>query len=211
MPDTSFSPCIQLVPFKLPSRCYGSEGASQSRWVHVWVSQEELLRAPEASSTNSVPAGFHSQKLWGFISLALESWAGGFGVDLGLLAPEISLPSIYPHGCGASLFHICTPPTSPNGCGFFSFVVVRHIQLHFWCSWVVVVPYFSWNVDMVVYCDYILSKVFDSISLSRTIHCKNHSFSTSCFLFFIYQAVSYTHLTLPTIILPCRSRWSPYH
>ena len=26
-----------------------------------------------------------------------------------------------------------------------------------------------------------------------------------------FQAVSYTHLTLPTIILPCRSRWSPYH
>ena len=25
------------------------------------------------------------------------------------------------------------------------------------------------------------------------------------------KAVSYTHLTLPTIILPCRSRWSPYH
>ena len=23
--------------------------------------------------------------------------------------------------------------------------------------------------------------------------------------------VSYTHLTLPTIILPCRSRWSPDH
>ena len=23
--------------------------------------------------------------------------------------------------------------------------------------------------------------------------------------------VSYTHLTLPTIILPCRCRWSPYH
>ena len=27
----------------------------------------------------------------------------------------------------------------------------------------------------------------------------------------IMKAVSYTHLTLPTIILPCRSRWSPYH
>ena len=26
-----------------------------------------------------------------------------------------------------------------------------------------------------------------------------------------YDPVSYTHLTLPTIILPCRSRWSPYH
>ena len=25
------------------------------------------------------------------------------------------------------------------------------------------------------------------------------------------EAVSYTHLTLPTIALLCRSRWSPYH
>ena len=25
------------------------------------------------------------------------------------------------------------------------------------------------------------------------------------------QPVSYTHLTLPTIATPCRSRWSPYH
>ena len=25
------------------------------------------------------------------------------------------------------------------------------------------------------------------------------------------MAVSYTHLTLPTIALLCRSRWSPYH
>ena len=31
MPDTSFSPCTPLVPFKLPSRCWSSEGASQSR------------------------------------------------------------------------------------------------------------------------------------------------------------------------------------
>ena len=26
-----------------------------------------------------------------------------------------------------------------------------------------------------------------------------------------YVAVSYTHLTLPTIHVECRSRWSPYH
>ena len=26
-----------------------------------------------------------------------------------------------------------------------------------------------------------------------------------------YKAVSYTHLTLPTITVRCRSRWSPYH
>ena len=25
------------------------------------------------------------------------------------------------------------------------------------------------------------------------------------------DSVSYTHLTLPTIALLCRSRWSPYH
>ena len=25
------------------------------------------------------------------------------------------------------------------------------------------------------------------------------------------EAVSYTHLTLPTIVEWCRSRWSPYH
>ena len=26
-----------------------------------------------------------------------------------------------------------------------------------------------------------------------------------------YRPVSYTHLTLPTIVRECRSRWSPYH
>ena len=26
-----------------------------------------------------------------------------------------------------------------------------------------------------------------------------------------FEAVSYTHLTLPTIAAECRSRWSPYH
>ena len=25
------------------------------------------------------------------------------------------------------------------------------------------------------------------------------------------ESVSYTHLTLPTIVSGCRSRWSPYH
>ena len=26
-----------------------------------------------------------------------------------------------------------------------------------------------------------------------------------------YRSVSYTHLTLPTTLHECRSRWSPYH
>ena len=72
----------------------------------MWVSQEELLRAPAASSTDSISAGFHSQKLWG---QALGSWARGPGVGLGFLPPEISLLNIYPCGCGARLFCICAP------------------------------------------------------------------------------------------------------
>ena len=30
-------------------------------------------------------------------------------------------------------------------------------------------------------------------------------------VYFYPKAVSYTHLTLPTMRLRCRSRWSPYH
>ena len=88
-------------------------------------SPRELLRAPAASSTDPIPAGFCSQKLWGLVSLALESWARGPRVGLGLLDPEISLQNFYPHGCGASPFHICTPPTSLHGCGCFNPIVVR--------------------------------------------------------------------------------------
>ena len=72
----------------------------------MWGPQVELLRAPAASSTDSIPTGFDGQKLWGLIFLALEPWAGGPGVGLGLLVPEISFPNFYPCGCGASPFHI---------------------------------------------------------------------------------------------------------
>ena len=48
------------------------------------------------SSTNSIPTGFCSQKLWGPIFLALGPWAGGPGVGLGLFAPDISVPKFCP-------------------------------------------------------------------------------------------------------------------
>ena len=64
----------------------------------MWVPQEELLRTAESSSTNSIPAGFCSQKLWGLIFLALEPWAREAGMGLGLLASEIALLNFYtPH------------------------------------------------------------------------------------------------------------------
>ena len=53
----------------------------------MWVLQEELLRAPAASSTNLILAGFLSQKLWGLTFLALNPWLGilGWGWDSSLL------------------------------------------------------------------------------------------------------------------------------
>ena len=73
----------------------------------MWVPQEELIRAPAASSTDSIPASFRNQKLWGLIFLALEPWAQGHGVGLGPLAPEISLPNFYPP-------HMCVGPAIPH-------------------------------------------------------------------------------------------------
>ena len=125
MPDTSLSPCVPLMPFRRLPWCWSSEGAILTRWVHVWVPQEELHRALSASSTNSIPAGFHSQKLWGLIFPALESWARCPGVDLGLLVPEISLPDFYLLGCRVSLFCIHASPSRLDECGFFNSIVVR--------------------------------------------------------------------------------------
>ena len=40
---------------------------------------------------------------------------------------------------------------------------------------------------------------------------KNALISRGFAYVFTLASVSYTHLTLPTIALLCRSRWSPYH
>ena len=55
-----------------------------------------MLGTAEIPSINPIPAAFCSQKLWGLIFLALEPWAGGPGVGLGLFAPKISLLNVYP-------------------------------------------------------------------------------------------------------------------
>ena len=61
---------------------------------------EELFGSSAVSSTDSITAGFCSQKLWGLTFLALEPWAGGPGVGLGLLIPEIFLSNFYPPHMG---------------------------------------------------------------------------------------------------------------
>lgn len=130
------------VLFRLLPPCWNSEGLS--RWVCVWVLQEELIGALAVSSTDSIHVGFCSQKLI-FLTLG---W--GLGVGLGLFAPKIALLNFYPCGCWTNLFCVCTPPTSLDGCCFFSSTVVRlpfssmsdvlewwlfYILVVFWCDW----------------------------------------------------------------------------
>ena len=92
----------------------------------MWFLSEELLGTPKVSPTDSIPAGFCSQKLWGLPSLALEPWARGPGMGQGLLASEISLLNFIHHTCVWDQFILCLhPSTSLDGCGFFNSIVVR--------------------------------------------------------------------------------------
>ena len=79
----------------------------------MWVLYEELLGAPEISSTDSIPTGFCSQKLWGLIFLALEPWAGGPSVGLELLTPKIFLLNFYPPHMGEGPVHSTSVPLLP--------------------------------------------------------------------------------------------------
>ena len=55
-----------------------------------------MLGTPEVSSTDSIPVGFCSQKLWVLTFLTLKPWAGGTDVGLGLLTSEMFLLKFYP-------------------------------------------------------------------------------------------------------------------
>ena len=72
-----------------------------------------MLRIPAISSTNSFPAGFGSRKLWELIFLALEPWAGGPGVGLALLAPEIAILNFHPPHVGEEPAHSMSVPLLP--------------------------------------------------------------------------------------------------
>ena len=72
-----------------------------------------MLGVLAVSSTNSIPAGFSSQKLWGLIFVALEPWVGGPGVELGLLTLEISLCNFYPPHVGVGPARSISAPFLP--------------------------------------------------------------------------------------------------
>ena len=124
MPDTSVSPYVPLVPFKLPPQCWSSVGVSLSKWVHVWVPQEELLRTLVVSSTDSISAGFYSQKFWGLFpvtgTLGWGAWCGSGTPCSWDIPPKFSSTWMW----GWSDPYPC-PFYQSGGCGFFNSVVVR--------------------------------------------------------------------------------------
>ena len=106
---------------------------SKSKYMSpVGFPQEELLRAPAASSTNPIPTAFCSQKLGVLIFLILESWARGPGVGSGLLAPEIPLPNFYPPHKGVGPTCSASPSLLPVWMDVVSLIPeLNFIQLYF--------------------------------------------------------------------------------
>ena len=67
----------------------------------------------------------------------------------GFHTPKKCLLKFFPHGCGASPFHICAPSTSLDGCGFFNSVVVTLpfnsiSDIYEWWLFCILVAIFMW-------------------------------------------------------------------
>ena len=90
IPDNSVPPYMSF-PFSLLPLCWSSEIVSLSKLVHELFKRNCLGFQQFLSPPASITTCFYSQKLWRLIFLVMEPWAGGPGVGLGLLAPEISL------------------------------------------------------------------------------------------------------------------------
>ena len=122
---------------------------SESAWVLSLLRalQEETAENLAVSFAAPPPTGFYSQKLWGFIFLALEPWARWSGMGLGFLTPEVFLPIFMHHTwvsttCSVSMhlsLRLCfsTLPTYVDECDFF------HVLNFFWWFWVIVVVWSS--------------------------------------------------------------------
>ena len=125
MPDTSVSPCIPLVPFKLLPWCWSSGGVSLCKFLCAFFKRNCLGLQKFLPLTQS-PLVFAARIYGDLDTLHWNPGLGGPGVGLGLLAPEISLPNLSTTcGCETSPSHVCTPPTSLDGCGFFNSIVHR--------------------------------------------------------------------------------------
>ena len=95
---------------------------NESEWVSpcvgslrgtAWGSKQKFLPLTQRL------LAFAARSCGGLIFLTLESWAGGPGMRLGLLAPKISLPNFYPPhvGEGPARSYLC--PSYQSGWMWF--------------------------------------------------------------------------------------------
>ena len=119
MLDNSVLPCMSLVLFNILSPCWSSEGVSLSNSMHGPFKRNCQGVQQFLSFSASSPTGFYSQKLWWLIFLALEPWAGGPGVGLGILIPEIWLLVCICHIWAWDQLILCLHPSYQSRFGFF--------------------------------------------------------------------------------------------
>ena len=79
----------------------------------MWVLLGKLLGTPEVSYTDSVLLVFAARSYGDLSSWHWNPGLGGPGVGLGLLTPEISLPSFYPLYVGERPAHSMFPHLLP--------------------------------------------------------------------------------------------------
>ena len=111
-PDNSVPPHISLESFRLLLWCWSSEqvSPSASKSMYSPFKKSTWDSSCPLSHSATIPAGFHSQKLWGFLFPPLESWAEEPGMRLRppcssgrppqLIYPSYSLTTTI--GCGPS-------------------------------------------------------------------------------------------------------------
>ena len=119
MPDTSVPPCMPLVPFKLLSWYWSSEGVS--------LCLDSLRRTAWGSSSFFHwlnPHWFLQPEVVGTKFPGTRTLGQGTGVGWDPCSQRYPSRILSPTGgWGTSPFCACTPPSSLDGCGFFNSTV----------------------------------------------------------------------------------------
>ena len=116
MPDTSVSPCMPLVPFKLLPWCWSSEGVSLITHSMCGFFKNCLGLQKFLLSTQSllgvVDRSYGDLSSWHW-NPGLGGLVLGLVLGLGLLNPEISLLNFYPSHVGVGFAHSVSAPLLP--------------------------------------------------------------------------------------------------
>ena len=116
---------------------------------------------PEVYSSGGLnPHWFLQPEVGRLIFLALEPWAGGFGVGLGLITPEISRPNFYPPHMDVGPACLTSSHSHQSGWMWFNSLVVRlpfnltsdSSECWLWYSLVVTLTWLCKKVSCVYLC-----------------------------------------------------------